>query len=143
MPLLFVYGSLKQGFPNAHVNRGRRVAATAVTVRRHPFWLVRGRLPCLFEAVDASDGTAAAHVTGELYEVTPEELRAMDALERVGEPGGYRRATIEVRAEPSAELQGVHAAFVYLQDPALLAGEGPHVGPLAVYTQAHAQHLSW
>ena len=45
MPPLFVYGSLKEGFPNFHVNQGRRVPGEFRTVRPHPLYLVGGRLP--------------------------------------------------------------------------------------------------
>ena len=44
---LFVYGSLKEGFPNFHINRGRRIAGQFRTVLPHSLHLVNGRLPCL------------------------------------------------------------------------------------------------
>ena len=48
MDLLFVYGSLKQGFPNAHVNSGRRRPGSYLTRERLPLYLVgAGHLPCL------------------------------------------------------------------------------------------------
>jgi gamma-glutamylaminecyclotransferase len=140
MPLLFVYGSLKEGFPNFHVNKGRRRPGDYRTAGPHPFYLVRGQLPCLLPAT--GDGLA---VQGQLFEVTPDELEAMDRLERVGEPGGYQRAEIEVQAvdDSSQAVSPVLRAFVYLQDPALLAQPGPHIGPIAEYTEEHAQRLSW
>ena len=137
MPPLFVYGSLKQGFPNAQVNQGQRVAGDFRTAQPHPFYLVRGQLPCLLPA----DGSGF-QVQGQLFEVTADDLAAMDLLERVGQPGGYRRAEIDVVA--CADAAGLPLrALVYLQDPALLAQPGEHIGPIAVYTQDHAQRLSW
>ncbi|MFD2451175.1 gamma-glutamylcyclotransferase [Ideonella paludis] len=35
--LIFVYGTLKEGFPNAHLNQGRRVLGHFRTVQRFPF----------------------------------------------------------------------------------------------------------
>ena len=137
MSLLFVYGSLKQGFPNFHVNRGRRVAGDFVTALPHPFYLVRGSLPCLLPA-----NGSGLPVQGQLFEVGPAELAEMDRLERVGQPGGYVRAEIEVRPAQGA-AGGPRRAFVYLQDPALLAQPGEHLGPLSVYTPEHAGRLKW
>jgi gamma-glutamylaminecyclotransferase len=48
MPLLFVYGSLKQGFPNEHVNTGRRVSGQYRTRERYAMYLLGpGEVPCL------------------------------------------------------------------------------------------------
>lgn len=87
MPLLFVYGSLKQGFANEHVNTGRRVAGQYRTQERYPFFLLgEGEVPC----VVARPGTGA-QIVGELYEATPADIARMDLLERIGEPNGYER----------------------------------------------------
>jgi gamma-glutamylaminecyclotransferase len=137
MALLFVYGSLKQGFPNAHVNQGRRVAGTYQTVQPHPFYLLNGRLPCLFPQPGHG-----LQVRGQLFEVGERELALMDALERVDEPGGYRRVVIAVQAVQGHENR-TEEAFVYVQDPALLQAPGPHPGPLSEYTLEHARHLRW
>lgn len=138
LPLLFVYGSLKEGFPNFHVNKGRRVAGDYRTAQAHPFFLVGGRLPCLM--LPAGRGH---RVAGQLFEVDAPALAAMDRLERVGEPGGYRRAVIEV--EPIGAGLGAQRvdAFVYVQDESLLTATGRHIGPLAEYTQEHAKALRW
>lgn len=137
MALLFVYGSLKQGFPNFHVNRGRRVPGDFKTTQKHPLWLFNGQLPCLLPAA----GTGH-HVIGQVFEVTAAELQAMDELERVGEPGGYSRVEIDV-APVGSPAASPWRAFAYLQEPALLARPGDHVGPLAEYTSEHAKDLRW
>ena len=49
MPSLFVYGSLKEGFPNFHVNRGRRLAGDYRTALPYPLVLLDGRLPAVQE----------------------------------------------------------------------------------------------
>lgn len=138
MPLLFVYGSLKQGFPNFHANHGRRLEGEYRTAEPHPLYLFNGQLPCLLPL--PGQGLT---VRGQLFEVDDAALATMDRLERVGEPGGYRRETIAVVAvDHGAALPGA-SAFVYVQDPGFLALGGPHEGPLAEYTPAHAVHLRW
>lgn len=136
MPLLFVYGSLKEGFPNHPVNRGRRVPGAYRTAQAYPLHLVDAVLPCLF-----LQPGAGLPVRGELFEVDDAALAAMDALERIGEPGGYQRVRIEVA--PLDAPAHTTEAFVYVQDPALLQRGGPHPGPLAEYTSEHAKALRW
>ena len=43
--LVFVFGTLKQGFPNFHVNKGRRVGGTFRTLERRPLLIVGVRYP--------------------------------------------------------------------------------------------------
>lgn len=141
MQLLFVYGSLKEGFPNFHVNKGRRVAGLYRTAEPCALYLVSGQLPCLIPELGPTV-TGGLQVQGQLFEVNPQELATMDALERVGEPGGYARSIIaleRVDVQPVQRLQ----AFVYTQQAAQLQRPGPHLGPLAEYTQEHAQRLRW
>ena len=137
MDQLFVYGSLKEGFPNFHVNRGRRIAGHFVTAVPYPFYLVDGGLPCLLN----QPGLGLA-VQGQVFEVDSAALAAMDRLERVGLPGGYRRVRVEVlqRHEPGASPIEAHA---YVQQPDKLQGPGPLLGPLAEYTLEHASRLAW
>lgn len=136
--LLFVYGSLKEGFPNFHVNRGRRVPGRFRTVQPHPLYLADGALPCLLPTPGVGHP-----VIGQLFEVDAAGLAAMDALERVGEPGGYARVTIDVVADSAEATGAVVQAFVYVQSPARLVGGGAHVGPIAEYTHEHARSLRW
>jgi len=137
MALLFVYGSLKEGFPNFHVNRGRRLQGQFATAQPHPLVLVNGRLPCLLPL----PGTGH-NVIGQLFEVSPVELTAMDELERVGVPGGYARVELEVQ-NLGVPSQAPIKAFAYVQDPELLNQPGEHVGPLSEYTSEHAKRLRW
>jgi gamma-glutamylaminecyclotransferase len=135
---LFVYGSLKEGFPNFHVNRGRRLAGQVRTLLPHPLHLVNGRLPCLLPLPGQG-----LQVAGQLFAVDDAALADMDALERVGRPGGYQRIVIAVQR---CDGDGTHAAqdaWVYVQDPALLDAAGSHEGPLAEYTTEHARKLRW
>jgi gamma-glutamylaminecyclotransferase len=136
MSLLFVYGSLKEGYPNHPVNRGRRVPGEYRTAQAYPLHLVDAVLPCLF--LRPGEGLP---VRGQLFEVDDAALAAMDALERIGEPGGYQRITIDVLAIDTPGR--LTPAFVYVQDAALLGRGGPHPGPLAEYTMEHARALRW
>ena len=67
MHLLFVYGSLKEGFPNFHVNRGRRRPGSFVTAQPHELWLLGGQLPALFAAAGdgAPSGSRESGVVGD------------------------------------------------------------------------------
>lgn len=137
-PPLFVYGSLKEGFPNFHVNKGKRIPGRYRTVQPHPLFLADGRLPCLL----LSPG-AGHHVAGELFEVAVADLVAMDRFERVGEPEGYMRTVIQVElVEPGRDPVPLDA-FVYVRHGSLLAAPGAHIGPISEYTQEHAKALRW
>ena len=137
MSLLFVYGSLKEGFPNFHVNAGRRVPGDFLTAQPYPLYLAHGWLPCLLPLPGQG-----LQVRGQLFEVDAAQLQAMDALERVGESGGYQRVAIEVQdSEAGAESRLL--AHVYVQSPSMIATGGPHPGPLVEYTMEDAQHLRW
>lgn len=136
MSLLFVYGSLKQGFPNAHVNTGRRVSGDFRTLQRLPFYLAgAGHLPCL--VLQPGQGL---QVRGQLFEVSDADLAAMDRLERVGEPQGYSRVRIEVQ---QVEDGRVLEAEVYVQQAARLDPSNALIGPLDEYTLEHSRHLRW
>lgn len=138
MPHLFVYGSLKEGFPNFHVNRGCRLPGRYRTVQAYPLYLIDGRLPCLLPTPGAGH-----RVLGQVFDVGDDALAAMDALERVGEPGGYERIAIDVERADGPDAAAPMRAFVYVQDPALLAAPGAHEGPIAEYTPEQARTLRW
>jgi gamma-glutamylaminecyclotransferase len=129
---IFVYGTLKQGFPNFHINRGRRVPGSFVTAQRYPMFILGdARLPWLVQ----QPGVGHA-VAGELYEVDDAGLAAMDVLEQIDEPGWYHRETIAVHAAEGGEAV---QTFVYFGTAPRVALETVHAGPLAVYTAEHAK----
>lgn len=125
--LVFVYGTLKQGFPNFHVNVGRRVGGDFLTVLPHRLLVIgTDGLPWLL----ASDGSGE-RVLGQVYEVDDAGLARMDRLEQIDEAGWYRRERIRVvPREGGAELQ----PWVYFGDDARVAREPLRFGPLAEYT---------
>jgi gamma-glutamylaminecyclotransferase len=128
---VFVFGTLKAGFPNFGVNRGRRVGGVFRTVDRLPLWLVGDRhVPWLIDAPGEGE-----HIAGEVYEVDAAALAAMDELEGVGRPDGYHRATIRVRADGDGAEWPVQ---IYMKRPDQLVRAEMRQGPLAEYTLAHA-----
>ncbi len=138
MQLLFVYGSLKEGFPNQHVNTGRRVDGQFRTVERFPLYLLgNGEVPCLL----APPGNGY-HVIGELYEVNADELTRMDRLERLGEPGGYERVEVKVQPLSSSTTQALEA-LVYLKQEASIPSDTARLGPFEQYTLEQAARFHW
>jgi len=131
---VFVFGTLKEGFPNFHVNRGRRIAGEFVTVRPYPLYLVgERRSPWMLDQPGSGQ-----NVHGQVFEVDDAALAQMDVLERVGEPDGYRRVRIEVAVAGQAAAAALEV-FVYLKDPAEFpAMAGDALGPFAQYTREHA-----
>lgn len=138
MTLLFVYGSLKQGFPNSHINTGARIPGAFRTRERFPLYLLGdGHVPCLV----LSSGLGH-QVLGELYSVGDEGLAAMDRLERLGEPDGYLRLAIEVESVDTEASQAL-SALVYMKAPSEVVAAAQRAGPLVEYSLEHAKHLWW
>jgi gamma-glutamylaminecyclotransferase len=127
---LFVFGTLKQGFGNFHINRGRRVAGEFVTVLPHPLFIVGPRhLPWLLQR--PGEGLP---VRGQVFEVDADALAAMDRLERIDEPDWYLRRHVMVRDAGDAHAAALQA-WVYFGSESGMAGRAVHAGPLDEYTQ--------
>lgn len=138
MQLLFVYGSLKHGFPNQHVNTGRRVAGRFRTLERYPLYLLgAGEVPCL-----VAPAGSGYQVAGELYEVGAADLARMDKLERIGEPDGYERVEILVEHLDAASPEQVRA-LVYLKQESRIPSATVRIGPFEEYTLVHAARFHW
>jgi gamma-glutamylaminecyclotransferase len=138
MPRLFVYGSLKRGFANEHVNTGTRVAGQYRTRDRYLLVLLGdGEVPCL-----VSPPGAGHQVVGELYDVNADDIARIDRLERVGEPQGYERVEIVVERYdlPSTEQE---PALVYVKQEHAILSSTPRIGPLPEYRQEHAARFRW
>ena len=124
---LFVFGTLKHGFCNAHVNRGRRIGGAFVTVQPYPLYIVGPRhLPWLVQRPGQGHP-----VLGQLFEVDEPMLTEMDRLERITEPLWYRRELLQVQPRDGGDASG---AWVYFGSPERLALETVHAGPLTEYT---------
>ncbi|WP_243711984.1 MULTISPECIES: gamma-glutamylcyclotransferase family protein [Marinomonas] len=92
MPCVFVFGTLKEGFPNFERNQGERIPGVFSTTVSYPLLLVGERYsPWLL--LDAGEGHP---VLGQVFSVDDDALAEMDALERITEPDGYRRVEMDV-----------------------------------------------
>jgi gamma-glutamylaminecyclotransferase len=131
--LVFVFGTLKQGFPNFATNKGTRVGGDFVTVERYPLYLVGERFsPWLVDA--AGEGE---QVVGQVFEVDQPALDAMDVLERITEPDGYRRVAMKVRAM-GGDLASTLDVHAYVKQRAHFRPADARLGPLREYTLEHA-----
>jgi gamma-glutamylaminecyclotransferase len=136
---VFVYGTLKQGFRNFHVNHGQRVPGEFVTVQPHALLIVGEYwLPWLLQTdTDPGEGQP---VIGQLYTVDDAGLAAMDKLEQIDEAGWYERRRIAVRARHDAQA-AVLQPWVYFGSREGLAAGGQRLGPVAEFTLAHQDLL--
>ena len=96
-----------------------------------------GHVPCLVLA--AGEGY---QVQGEVYEVGGQALSVMDRLERLNEPDGYQRVTIDVERVGTEPVE-VLAVEVYGKLPGQIEGGQLRAGPLIEYTMEHAARFSW
>ncbi len=109
MPLVFVYGTLKRGFPNAEGMDGARYLGTYRTCDAYPLvvggkWFSPSLLP---------EKGLGQRVTGELYVVDNAMLARLDALESTHLPTGYRREQIGVESLADGS---VISAWVYFKE---------------------------
>jgi gamma-glutamylaminecyclotransferase len=130
--LVFVFGTLKEGFPNFGFNTGRRVAGRYVTQEAYPLYLVGERhVPWMLDTPGVGNC-----VVGQVFEVDGPALAAMDALERVSEADGYRRIVIGVRRTDGTS--NIRTAFAYMKPAEQLDPLAVRLGPLVEYTLEHA-----
>jgi gamma-glutamylaminecyclotransferase len=127
---IFVYGTLKEGFRNFHVNRGLRLPGEFITEQAFPLYVMgEFGLPWLLH-----EPGRGHRVTGQVFEVDDESLAAMDVLERVDDAGWYSRQPLAVRHTVNGS---VTPALAYFGSAARLLTDAVHHGPLAEYTEAH------
>jgi len=132
--LVFVFGTLKEGFPNFPTNKGVRKPGSFLTKERYPFYLVGERhSPWLINNPGQGE-----RIVGQVFEVDQATLEAMDKLERISEPDGYRRVIVEVEAV-NATSQSSLCAFAYLKQAQHFVPEEVRFGPFPEYTLAHAE----
>jgi gamma-glutamylaminecyclotransferase len=129
--LVFVYGTLKEGFPNFHFNPGRRVPGIYRTRQSLPFYVVQlhdeDRAPWL-----VNQPGQGVQVAGQVFEVDAATLQAMDVFEEVGLPTGYVRVAVELEAVDD-EGSVLHA-HVYMKEEHQMVECLAVEGPFAEYT---------
>ena len=86
MSLVFVYGTLKEGFHNHYVLSGAEYLGTGKTV--HKYALYVDGIPFVLK------GEAESTISGEVYSVDSETLAKLDRLER--HPEWYCREQVDV-----------------------------------------------
>jgi putative hydrolases of HD superfamily len=133
--LVFVFGTLQQGFPNFARNRGVRLPGDYQTCEARPLFLIGERCsPWLIDAPGHGH-----QVCGQVFEVDDDTLAALDSLERTDVPDGYRRRTLAVESMAIATTGSEPLqVFAYLKDLDQLQGQQVHDGPLTRYTRGHA-----
>ena len=107
---VFVFGTLKRGFPNHDdFGLGPYFVADATTVDRYPLYVTsRWYSPAVVDEPGSGNP-----ISGELYDVDDEMLARIDRLEYVGKPNGYRRVCVRVQRGGQRER-----AYIYVKDRA-------------------------
>lgn len=87
MPLVFIYGTLKQGFPLHDKGLlGAPFLGVYRTVDAYPMLIAQN----FYGPMMLDKPRHGLRVDGELYEVDEDRLEKLDKLEAVGEPGSFR-----------------------------------------------------
>ena len=133
---VFVYGTLKQGFRNYHVNRGTRLPGDFVTVLAFPL-LVIGEFGLPWLVHEPGRGQP---IRGQVFEVDDAGLAALDVLERVAEPGWYTRRPLAVAPVDAGTSVD---AMAYFGDAGRVANATLHAGPIGEYTLELQTRYRW
>jgi len=120
---VFVFGTLKRGFPLHHGLAGARLLGEYCTVKRFPM-LIAGPW---YAPMSFNEPGVGHRVLGELYEVDEACLSRLDEMESVDQPGNFR---------VSIEVTPIHGgtpctAFAYMKSRAL--ADPVHTEYLASY----------
>ncbi len=130
--LVFVFGTLKQGFPNHHYIAQQTLVGDFETEQAYPLYLVGDRYsPWMMD--QAGSGTP---VTGQVYKIDKETLSVLDELERTGFKDGYTRQQIAVRKLNATTRLQVNC---YLKPAWQLSAQAIRCGPLPSYLPEHAR----
>lgn len=134
MHRVFVFGTLKRGFPNHDEGmRGERCLGEYRTIERYPM-VVAGRW---FSPVMMPEPGVGERVGGELYEVGDAKLAELDRIESTHLPDGYRRHAIAVASQATGAIVD---AQVYMKERRLVTLV--HSGYLADYRDDRYVHKS-
>ena len=110
MNRVFVFGTLKRGFPNYEAGmRGQRFMGRFLTCEAYPL-VVAGKW---FSPVMIFEAGVGDRVFGEVFEVDDRTLAKLDILESTHLATGYKRLEIAVEA---VETGTVFDAWVYMKD---------------------------
>ena len=133
MHKVFVFGTLKRGFPNhGEGMRGERYLGDCRTVERYPM-VVAGRW---FSPVMMPEPGVGERVSGELYEIGDAKLAELDRIESTHLPDGYRRHAIKVESATGVLVE----AQAYMKERRLVTLV--HSGHLTDYQDHRYVHKS-
>jgi gamma-glutamylaminecyclotransferase len=94
MNAIFVFGTLKRGFPlHDEALAGAVYRGQYRTLERFPMFVAGNR----FAPMMLDEPGVGHHVLGELYEVEDWRLKLIDKIESVGIPGNFRKSISVVR----------------------------------------------
>jgi gamma-glutamylaminecyclotransferase len=129
--LVFVFGTLKQGFPNHHIIAQQSLLGEYETVQPYPLYLVGERhSPWMMD--QPGEGMK---VRGQVFKVDEQCLAALDELERIHARDGYRRQEIKVSSQQGTVKLSVYA---YLKPAHQLNKKTIRYGPITEYLLEHA-----
>lgn len=125
MHCLFIYGTLKRGFPNFTPFMDKALYIKDATTKLSFPLVIGGKYysPCLID-----EPGIGHHVSGELFDVAGDDLKKLDQLEATHLPNGYRRISIDVFEAGSIEPRKV---WTYAKPRDVI--EGIHSQPLREY----------
>jgi len=109
--LLFVYGTLKRGFPNYFFLSDSQFIGIAKTVERFSMF-VKGDIPFVLKYPRVSN------IKGEVFLVTLKTLKLIDALE--GHPSEYRREPVLIVLEEKKLLKAWMYFYHFTEEPGTL-----------------------
>ena len=114
MHRVFVYGTLKRGFPNFDAGmKGQRFIGRARTRDAYPL-VVAGNW---FSPILLYEPGVGRHVFGEAFEVSDQALAVLDRMEGTHLPNGYDRRKVSVE---SVDGGAVSDAWTYFKERARL-----------------------
>ncbi len=129
--LVFVFGTLKQGFPNHHTIAQQTLLGEYETEQPYPLYLVGERhSPWMLD--QPGEGMK---VRGQVFKVDEQCLATLDELERIHARDGYRRQEIKVSSQQGSVKLTVYA---YLKPAHQLNKKAIRCGPINEYLLEHA-----
>lgn len=131
MTKIFVFGTLKQGFPNFEKNKGVRFPGAFETKERYPLYLV-GKRHSPWLVLDQGNGH---NIQGQIFNVSDEALAEMDKLERTSEPDGYCRTETIVLAKATGQE---FLVSIYMKTVAQINAEHKPIALAGEYRIEHA-----
>ena len=107
---IFIYGTLKRGYPNhnSYLDKENYLGSYR-TVECYPLVIANK----WFAPVMLHEPGQGKQVLGELYQVDDDKLAELDRLERTDHSKGYQRISIEIRNIANDELT---YAFTYMKE---------------------------